>query len=248
MQADAAKFGEAVALRDPNEVVVPGVVWGRPEWVPSAAFWASMVAWADETTDGFVEREVPLAEAVGFCLLGGYGITAEVNHAVHEHLRENGAYNFASTLPVEPTAKRLESLLREPINVGRRRVRYRFPHQRAHRLAYALRQLAEDPPPTGNANVFRDHLMRINGIGPKTASWVARNWLGSTAVAILDIHIIRAGQIIGLFPQDVRLPRDYFPMERRFLDFAEAIGACPALLDAVMWRTMRNMRVGSEWR
>lgn len=248
MQADVAKFGEAVALRDPNELVVPGVVWGRPEWVPSAAFWASMVAWADEVTDGFVEREVPLAEAVGFCLLGGYGITAEVNHAVHEHLQRNGAYGLASRLSVEGAAERLERLMREPLNVGLRRVRYRFPRQRARRLACALWQLAENPPPTDDANAFRNHLMQINGIGPKTGSWVARNWLGSKSVAILDIHIIRAGQIIGLFPRDVRLPRDYFAMERRFLDFAGAIGACPALLDAVMWRTMRNMRLGSEWR
>lgn len=248
MQAYVTKVGEAVARRDPNELVVPGVVWGRPEWVPSAAFWASMVAWADDVTDGFVETGVPLAEAVGFCLLGGYGITAEVNHAVHEHLRLSGAYDFAATLPVEEATERLERLLREPLSVGGHHVRYRFPSQRARRLVCALRQLAENPPPTGDASAFRDHLMRINGIGPKTASWAARNWLGSTSVAILDIHIIRAGQIIGLFPQDVRLPRDYFAMERRFLDFAEAIGACPALLDAVMWRTMRNIRVGSEWR
>ncbi|MGK7863061.1 hypothetical protein [Falsiroseomonas sp. E2-1-a4] len=67
--------------------------------------------------------------------------------------------------------------------------------------------------------------MRLNGIGPTTASWIARNWLGAASVAILDIHVIRAGQLIGLFEQEVRLPRDYFGMERRFLDFAEAVGA-----------------------
>ena len=236
------------AARDPDAMVIPGVVWGRPEWVPSAAFWADMVALADERTEGFIDRDAPLAEAVGFCLLGGYGITAEVNHAVHDHLVQHRAYERAAEGPLEVAATWLEALLREPVEVQCRRIRYRFPRQRARRLAAALQDLRANPPPTDDVELFRSHLMRLDGIGPKTASWIARNWLGAASVAILDIHVIRAGQLIGLFEREVRLPRDYFGMERRFLDFAEAIGACPALLDAVMWRTMRNIRVGNDWR
>jgi N-glycosylase/DNA lyase len=236
---------EDVRMRDPDTMVIPGVVWGRPEWVPSAAFWASMVALADQDDDGFVERDVPLAEAVGFCLLGGYGVTAEVNHAAHDHLHSNGIYDLATSGSADELAGRIERLLREPLNVEGRRARYRFPRQRAGRLASAFCDLRLSPPSTDDVGTFRDHLMRINGIGPKTASWIARNWLGSTSVAILDIHVIRAGQIMGLFRRDARVPRDYFMMERRFLDFASAIGACPALLDAVMWRTMRNIQLGN---
>ena len=239
MQTMSARIPRLPLLPDPEATVVPGVVWGRPEWVPSAAFWASMVALADEEHDGYVERGGPLEEAVGFCLLGGYGITAELNQAAHWHLLAAGTYRWGST--AADASQRIEELLREPLDVQGRRAHYRFPRQRAVRLAAALRMLSHDPPPTDNDHAFRAHLMRIAGIGPKTASWIARNWLGSTVVAILDIHVVRAGRIIGLFTKDDRLPRDYLAMERRFLGFAHAIGASPSLLDAIIWRTMREI-------
>jgi N-glycosylase/DNA lyase len=229
-------------LPDPDTTVIPGVVWGRPECVPSAAFWASMVALANEEQDGYIVRDIPLEETVGFCLLGGYGVTAELNHAAHQHLLASGAYRWAQTAADAP--RRIEALLREPLEVGNKRVHYRFPRQRAIRLAAAIRSLSLEAPPSNDEHAFRAHLMRIDGIGPKTASWITRNWLGSTAVAILDIHVVRAGRIIGLFSSDNRLPRDYFVMEHRFLSFADAIGASPALLDAVIWRTMREISVG----
>ena len=125
-----------------------------------------------------------------------------------------------------------------------RPVRYRFPHQRARRLAVALGMIEDEPPPTDDALGFRRHLMRIPGIGPKTASWITRNWLGSDEVAILDIHIIRAGLLIGLFDRSMRVPRDYEALERRFLEFCGALSARPSLLDAVMWRAMRNIGRG----
>jgi len=127
-------------------------------------------------------------------------------------------------------------------------VHYRFPRQRAQRLVEALRALQAQPPPTLDSRAFRDSLMAIKGIGPKTASWIARNHLGAKSVAILDVHVIRAGRIIGLFGKNERLPRDYHRMEERFLEFAQAIGACPAILDAVMWRAMRNLRLGDHGR
>lgn len=242
MQVQSLDVPRLLQLPGPDESVIPGVLWGKPEWVPSAAFWATMASLADEERDGYVHREVPLAEAVGFCLLGGYGITAELNQAAHDHLRECKAYEWGAI--AAEASERIEELLREPLNVGGKSARYRFPRQRAHRLVNALRALREDPPPIGDDYAFRSHLMRINGIGPKTGSWIARNWLGSGKVAILDIHVVRAGKIIGLFSAKDRLPRDYLAMERRFLRFAEAIGACPSLLDAIIWRTMREINVG----
>jgi thermostable 8-oxoguanine DNA glycosylase len=83
--------------------------------------------------------------------------------------------------------------------------------------------------------------MTIRGIGPKTASWITRNWLGCDQVAILDIHIIRAGLLIGLFKVDQKVERDYEAMEARFLAFAKALDVRPSLLDAVMWRSMRKL-------
>jgi thermostable 8-oxoguanine DNA glycosylase len=226
--------------RDPEAEVVPGVRWGRPEWVPSPAFWADLVSRASEAADGFVSRDATLPEEVGFCLLGGYGITAEINHAVQARMIEKGVYDPSRL----PTADYLEALLRRPVFFDGRAVRYRFPRQRARRLEGALRMLKNDPPSTADALVFRGDLMRIPGIGPKTASWIARNWLGSDEVAILDIHIMRAGILMGLFDRNNRLPRDYERLERRYLEFCTALGAKPSLLDAVMWTTMRALGRG----
>ncbi|KQT70263.1 hypothetical protein ASG51_14550 [Methylobacterium sp. Leaf465] len=221
---------------DPEAELLPGVRWGRPDWVLSAAFWSSMLALATER-DGFVSSDGDLAQEVGFCLLGGYGITAEVNRAVHDVLVGKGMFEAGR----RPSAAEIEAQLRLPVTVGTRSVRYRFPHQRAGRLAYALSYLEDHPAPCGDDLALRRYLLAIPGIGPKTASWIVRNLLGSDNVAILDIHVIRAGLRIGLFPEPVRLPRDYEAMERRFLDFCDALGARASLVDAVMWRCMRNM-------
>lgn len=239
---DTERLGLSIRrlLPDPDAEVVPGVRWGRPELVPSAAFWADLVGRATERTDGFVNREGTLQEEVGFCLLGGYGVTAEINDAVHDRLVLAGFFVPGR----RPDEREIEALLLEPVSIGERSVRYRFPHQRAGRLAVALRMVEDDPPPTANALAFRRQLMRIPGIGPKTASWIARNWLGSDEVAILDIHIIRAGVLMGLFDRSQRVPRDYEALERRFLEFCSALGARPSLLDAVMWRAMRNIGRG----
>ncbi|QCO17184.1 hypothetical protein D3869_18150 (plasmid) [Azospirillum brasilense] len=229
--------GLMACLREPDSEVVPGVRWGRPEQVPSPAFWAALARDADEASHGYVDRDSTLEESVGFCLLGGYGITAELNHAAFVRLRDVGAFH-----PPGLDEDQILGHLRAPLDVGRRRVRYRFPAQRAHRLAVAMDMLGDIELDTQSPLEVRRSLMTIPGIGPKTASWIVRNWLGSDDVAILDIHIVRACQVMRLFGDKVSLPRDYEVLERRFLDFAHGLGVRASLLDALMWREMRELR------
>lgn len=233
-------FARVRSDRAPDAEVIPGVKWGRPEWVPSAAYWAAMSQIADDSDD-FVCTEATLKEQVGFCLLGGFGITAEMNHAIFDHLDAQGIFRPHTI----PAAAEIERLLRMPVNVEGKLRRYRFPNQRSSRLATALRLIEENPPSPDDPRKFRDELIKIPGIGPKTASWITRNWLGSNEVAILDIHIIRAGILIGLFDRRQTVPRDYNEMEARFLAFAAALNVRPSLLDAVMWREMRKLGRGA---
>lgn len=194
-----------------DDEVLPGVKWGKSGWVPSPAYWAMLADGADREVDAYISPgKTPLVEDVAFCLLGGYGVRMEVNRAAWERLRLEGV--FENTL-IQPAA--IEALLREPMNVNGRLVRYRFPRQRAHRLSFAFRYLENGSPPTNDVQAFRRSLMHLPGIGPKTASWIARNWLGSDDVAILDVHVLRAGCLMGLFPSDYRLPRDYEALEQR---------------------------------
>lgn len=219
----------------PDDEVVPGVPFGRPDWVPSPAFWKALAEAEGSAADDYVSPQgTPFIEDVIFCLLGGYGIRMEVNRAAWEHLRDSGLFDSPSLGPSQ-----IETWLRQPLKVNGRSVRYRFPKQRADRIAQALATLRGADPDPADAIALRSDLMRLPGIGPKTASWIVRNWAGSDVVAILDVHVLRAGQIMGLFPRRLRLPRDYESLERSFLDFSAALGVRASLLDALIWREMR---------
>jgi thermostable 8-oxoguanine DNA glycosylase len=84
-------------------------------------------------------------------------------------------------------------------------------------------------------------LLTFPGIGPKTASWITRNSLHSDDVAILDIHIIRAGLLMGLFSPKHSVQRDYFDMEARLVAFAHSAGVSLSRFDSIIWCYMRQM-------
>ena len=86
----------------------------------------------------------------------------------------------------------------------------------------------------------RDWLLALPGIGYKTASWIARNWLDADDVAILDIHVLRAGALAGFFERELTVERDYLQLEDQFLKFSRAIGVRASELDAVIWLEMMS--------
>lgn len=220
----------------PEDEVIPGVRYGRQDWIPTPAFWAAMADLEGDGSDNYSSPGgTPLAEDLAFCLLGGYGVKMELNRAAWERLDEAGALSAE----VVPSAAEFEALLSEPLVVNGRLQKYRYPRQRAGRLNVALTSIRENPPDTTNPLSFRERMMGLPGIGPKTASWIVRNHVGSDEVAILDVHVLRAGAMIGLFPETYRLPRDYEMLERRFLSFAAALQVRASVLDAIMWREMR---------
>lgn len=222
--------------RDPEAEVLSGIMWGRSDELLTPAFWAAIGACTNDT-HGFVNQKGSLRREVFFCLLGGFGIKAEMNRAAFRRLSHAGIFKIGR----QPTPREIEKLLRTPLCVAGKKIRYQFPRQRAGRISIAARLLDTSPPPKSDAQELRQWLLEIPGIGLKTASWIVRNHLGSNSVAILDVHVIRACQFINLFGPSVRLPRDYPVLERKFLDFASAIGVRPSLLDAIMWREMRNL-------
>jgi N-glycosylase/DNA lyase len=226
---------EELVVPGPAVEVLPGVVWDRVDALFTPAFWRGR-AWIHEHDEMFRRFRLgsTLAEEVAACLLGGHGMPAEVGLAAFARLRETGILRTA------PADHEIERLLRAPLNVRGRMVRYRFPRQKAAYLAAALAFVhAETPLPTEH-RAFRDAFLGLPGIGPKTASWITRNWLASDEVAIIDIHILRACQVAGVFPGTANLVRDYFSLERTFLAFARALGVRPSFLDALMWDHMRS--------
>lgn len=232
----SGKMSVCVELPSADTEVVPGVRWGAVEAFPTPAYWAYQVI-ARRVENRVLQYRLgkTLREEIGACLLGGHGIPANVGVAAFEHLRDLGA--FAGELHDEDT---LTAWLKEPIDVAGRSVRYRFAAQKARYLASAMRDLDTLRYPAGSGRGLRDALLTLSGIGYKTASWIARNWLDADDVAILDIHILRAGVVAGFLDPELTVERHYAALEAQFLAFSTGLGVRASELDAVIWLEMAS--------
>ncbi|MDT7571083.1 MAG: hypothetical protein QOE05_1257 [Actinomycetota bacterium] len=227
------------AFREPGPVVVlragahaRRVAWGRPWQTGTAAYWTALTALDPIScaADPYRHRlGRTLAEETAACVLGGFGQPYETGLAAYRAVREAGL------LDGPPSAGRIRAVLLRPLPVAGATRRYRFPAQRAERLAGALEFLRGQRPPDG-ARDIRDWLTGAPGIGPKTASWIVRNHFGSDDVAVLDIHVVRAGAAAGVFDPSWTPAGHYRVLEGLFLAWAAAGGVSAADLDAVIWR------------
>lgn len=213
-----------------------GQVWGLTEDIGSPAYWASQAwMWEIEAPDHY-RLGRSLEEELIACLLGGYGIPAEVGLAAYERLRAVNAEEPDRLLDAETVL----GLLQEPLVLNGRPVRYRFANQKSAYLAASMGQLRDLDHEAPDRDL-RDALTTLPGVGPKTASWVVRNWRGSDCVSILDIHILRAGRILKIFPKTWSVEKHYLQLEDAFLRFADDISVKASILDSVMWMNMRQI-------
>ena len=150
-------------------------------------------------------------------------------------MKAHGA--FQNQLPTQET---LLKWLQEPIEVEGHHVRYRFANQKSRYLYEALKKLSIENPPLNSGKALRNWLLSIPGIGYKTASWIARNWLDADDVAILDIHILRAGLLGNFFESNLTVERHYLELEEQFIRFSEGLGVKASELDALMWLEMMS--------
>lgn len=220
----------------PDTEIVPGVYYGRADQLLSPAYWVERCKLGEQIGHDFISRGGTLHEEVGFCLLGGFGVKLEVCEAFYNLLRQAGIF----TPDNKSSEENIFDILNSPAQVLGRPHRYRFPRQRARRIHLAMKNLAELSLDCSDPQKFRDQLEQLEGIGPKTASWIARNWLGAENVAILDIHVLRAGWAINLFERSCILPKDYQRLENRFLAFSNALKVRASVLDAMIWSDMRS--------
>ncbi len=220
------------------ELVVGGEVlrfyWGEAHELGTTEYWVEQTR--RRPAPSSFALGTTLAEELGACLLGGHGIPAAVGLAAYQRLREKGL------LDRTPAAREIYALLAVPLQVPGREspIRYRFPRQRSERLAAALSALAASEPPEESL-ALRDWLTKLPGIGPKTASWIVRNRHVCDQVAIIDIHVRRAGLAAGFFSPAWRLPRDYEFFEDAFCQVAMRGRVPAASLDACIWGQMQAL-------
>ena len=209
------------------------VLWGEWYAFGAASYWINQTVrggYVNRTAD--MARNADIRSETIFCLLGGFGVTAESALTAHK--------TVLTLLDDEPCPhpERIEVALRAPAPDGSGR--YRFPHQRAQRVAAALDRLAADPPPTGVAEL-RQYLLTLNGVGPKTASWIVRNVTGDSSVAIIDIWLIRALTASGIFSPKWRVDRHYDRFDSAFTQYAHHGNVAAGALDLCIWDQARTV-------
>lgn len=223
-------------MPEASQELLPGVLWGDPWILFTPAYWLAH-AWmhrADHATSSRYSTRQDLIHELGFCMLGGFGITAELASAAFARCKDAGLFERLETR-VEVWIDQLS----EHLLVNERLVKYRYPKQKAKYLAAAMSYARGHRFQLDSPLGLRSQLLEIDGVGYKTASWVVRNVLDSDDVAILDIHLIRAGRLCGLYSKQDNVQHDYLNMEERFLSFSRALQLRPAILDCLIWDEMR---------
>lgn len=124
---------------------------------------------------------------------------------------------------------------------------YRFPRVRARQLALIrdqLRTRSLQQRICANTNVRRkraDLVQDLPGIGPKHASMFLRNAGVTYDLAILDVHVVKYLQRLGLMQVNgsIRTLRAYEEVEAVAIRYAADFGQPVGVLDWAIWITMQ---------
>lgn len=226
-------------MRLPNRSaeVLPGVLWGDCSELFTPAYWKYQYNLFET---GFHSKicyrlgETILEEVVA-CLLGGYGIPAEIGLLAFNRLKDQGLIHPKTPLEL------IFGALSKPFELSNgSTIKYRFANQKSKYITALLNRDDLHNIPVDNDHKLRTWLLQLDGIGLKTASWVTRNWLDSNRVAILDIHIVRAGILAGLYEQHVNVTKDYLELEKKYIDFCLALEVDASKMDAIIWEIMKK--------
>ncbi len=210
------------------------VAWGEFDAIGTPAFWIDQACRLARNLEGEIDQwsSRSTEEELVFCLLGGFGVSAEAAEVAHRAVLPI-VKSTPMGQPVDPSE--LKAVLDSPLADGRR---YRFPNQRSERIAQAV-DLLREMPTAASSLELRAQLLSLPGVGPKTAAWIVRNCKGSDEVAIIDIWLIRAMVRSGVFLEHWTAARHYPSMESAFLQYAEAGGVRASVLDLCIWKVAR---------
>jgi N-glycosylase/DNA lyase len=160
-----------------------------------------------------------------YCLLTPQSSAKNAEQVVS--LLRNAGFHMEDISP-EPFLHRKECYIRF------HNVKSRYLLQMKDRYSVIARKLSEPVP----AAELRDWLVQnVLGLGYKEASHFLRNIGKNDSLAILDRHILRNLQRLGLIrsiPTSLNR-KQYIEIEKRFSKFASAIGIALDELDLVFW-------------
>ena len=225
----------SIRLTDGEEVTFR---WGRRFKIGSTAYWIDQAKRLPQNESFRIGNS--LGEEVVFCILGGFGIPAETGVAAFEHLKAAGVLETDFV----PNCTKVEMLLRQPIRCEAtgKLIHYRFPRQKSRCICHALISIGAWESIT-DFRILRERLLTVPGIGMKTASWILRNYFDLESIAIVDVHVKRAGIAAGFFKPSWNLQADYDLYEASFVACAKLGGVKASILDVCIWEQMRAFGV-----
>jgi thermostable 8-oxoguanine DNA glycosylase len=188
----------------------------------------------DDSTYSDYKLGSNLMEEVVACLLGGHGFRAEIGLLAFHRMKNLRLIRTGVSL------EEIEEAISAPFRWNGKDVHYRFSHQKSKYIYSFLQRSDINEFDTLCGSSLRNKLMTIKGIGPKTASWIARNYDNCEDVAIVDIHIYRAGRLAGFVNPKWDMQKDYYKIEKSFLEFCHSINALPSKMDSIMWNQMKE--------
>ncbi len=218
----------------PDEELLPGVKWGDYREMYTPAFWKIQYHMADFPEANVHNFGKDITQEVVACLLGGYGLPSEVGLLAFQRLMD---FDLIKSGVMRDD---LFQALSQPFKLENgKQIKYRFYNQKTNFIHKFLNRSDLNSIPLDNDQSLRSWLMTIDGVGPKTASWITRNWLNSDNVAIIDIHLHRAGIIAGFFNHESDVASQYFELENSYISFCNALEVKPSNLDALIWENMK---------
>ncbi len=225
-------------LPDAHEKVMGSLKWGKFEEFFTPAYWYAQTWFFELNNASLLQYKLghTFKEEVVACLLGGHGIPSEMGTAKYQQLLNSNLLNEKHI-----SYNDIETIMHLAIDDNGKAKKYRFANQKAKYIFDALQKIENIDESVMDDRELRDFLLTVNGIGPKTASWIVRNYRSSDNVAILDIHLYRAGLIAGFFAKNDQVEKNYINMEDKFLTFCQELGVKASKLDAVIWRTMKEL-------
>lgn len=198
--------------------------------------------------DSIQATDCNLWRELSVCLLSSQ-VSYELALAAGDRIAELEILSNSKSTCVSAVTIRLQTVLREPMNVNGRRIVYRFYNSKARQLARTwqaiqaaggIRNLIycnKDP------SQIRDwFVVNAPGMGPKQSSMFIRNSGVSYDLAILDRHVLNYMSIIGLIDgntQTLGQLKTYNRLEGQLQIYAAQMGVKVGLLDWAIWIVMR---------
>ena len=189
-----------------------------------------------------------------FILLGGFGITYELNKSGLKCLKQKG-YLVNSLYDTDENVITTSKRLREEFNTKQFEPRttmgefrkYRFIESKSITIAKAGNWLwgecmwdLVNHLKNIDGKVTREWLCTCPGIGMKSASWFLRNVGINEDYAVLDIHVLRFMERLGICVPQMVTEKTYIHLEGILKNICDQIGVALGRMDYLLWILGRN--------